>query len=218
MVAYSKQDAIQLQFTDKVKSGIFEPVASYITDPNKREDRMQEGLWAAWQCYRRGIVETSHVDDALLVHACRLRATALGRQVHTDGTHHLRDAMDPRNFHEGRVEILRLGDIHNDIDDDCDRTVNPYLRERGVSPEIWNVSAHDLYTWLADLDDRDVSMLEGRFEGDGLPEIARETGVSTSTACRRLHELGHQLADRAGIKVDTFGERRGRRPRKEAGR
>lgn len=56
-----------------------------------------------WRKARAGVL----LDDALLVHHCRLRAIDLGRQL-VRGGQRKRDALDPRNYHQRRLEILRL--------------------------------------------------------------------------------------------------------------
>jgi hypothetical protein len=58
------------------------------------------------------------LDDAILVHACRQRATDPSRYfVHCDGYKRKKDVLDPRNFMEGQVEVLHFGDVVDDVEE-----------------------------------------------------------------------------------------------------
>lgn len=105
-----QMEEINAAFTEKVKAGMFNPVARHLTNPDTAEDRMQEALALTWEMYRDRIVNRDLVlDDGILVHACRQRACDLSRQlVRANGTHRYRDAMNERAYRYRGAEIMCL--------------------------------------------------------------------------------------------------------------
>ena len=180
-------------FEQKVKRGIFNPVARHL-HPQVRDDRFAEGLALTFELFaahaERGII----LDDALLVHACRLRAQDLGRCLVRAGTsQRRRGVMDIRNFLDGKVEVLQL-------DEECPALVREAQRS-GDGDDAWIVSTVDLERWLASLPAADRQLLSLRYEGNTLHEIARVLRSSTSAVFSRLKRLGSALAAHLGLHV-----------------
>jgi hypothetical protein len=183
-------------FAAKVRAGIFAPVARHLRE-DLVDDRLAEGIGMAFEIYARKAAAGHAIDDALLVRACHLRAIDLSRRLAgADGAQPKKDVFDERNFKEGHVELLRLDGVFDQGD--------------GVSfvgfaePEVPNparrlASAVDLERWVAGLGDQDRLMLALRQGGHTLTEIGTTIGRSTSFVFGRLHELGRELAERAGL-------------------
>ena len=167
-------------FADKVSRGIFNPVARHLRD-DLRDDRLAEGVAQTFEIFARKADRGVLLDDALLVHACRLRAVDLGRHL-ARGTHSKRDVLDERN---GGLEVLHF--------DDAIRCSLPLT----INPTDTLVSAISLKRWLLTLGDRDRLMLALRYAGHTLGEIAEHIGSSTSAVFSRLRELGRQLETHA---------------------
>ncbi len=204
---------INAAFTEKVRRGIFNPVARHLTNPDTAEDRMQEGLALTWEMYRDRIVNRNLVlDDGILVHACRQRAVDLARTFVRDGSHRINDAMSERAYHEGRGEVLRLDAWTEDDEEDESHPHQIGLAEELCqSPEHKMNSALDLEEWLEELSGRDYSIMQARMAGYSLPRIASDLGVSTSTVFARAKKLGLELAGRAGVHIDMERTRSGKR-------
>jgi DNA-directed RNA polymerase specialized sigma24 family protein len=106
--------------------------------------------------------------------------------------------MDPRNFHEGKVEVLRLGKIF----DDKERCRLLGLADfMAANPVRKIISAIDLEAWLAELSAEDRQLLSMRMVGCGWNEIGNELGISGSSAWARCRRLGHELAERAQLEI-----------------
>ncbi len=202
---------INVAFTEKVKAGMFAPVARHLTNPDTAEDRMQEALALTWEMYRDRIVSRDLVlDDGILVHACRQRAVDLARTFVRDGSHRINDTMSERAYHDGRVEVMRLDAWTEDDEEDEGHPHQIGLAEELCqSPEHKMNSALDLEEWLGELTHRDYSIMEARMAGYSLPQIASDLGVSTSCVFHRAKKLGLELAGRAGVRIEKSG--RGRR-------
>ena len=68
-------------FTDKVRRGIFKPVARHLTDEATAEDRLQSAICMTWLMFARYAAERNVVlSDGILVHSCRQRAVDLDRR------------------------------------------------------------------------------------------------------------------------------------------
>lgn len=171
-------------FADKVSRGIFNPVARHLRE-DLRDDRLAEGVAQVYEMFARKAERGIEVSDAILVHACHLRAGDLGRHL-ARGTHSKRDALDERNYTGGHVEVLHLG-----LDGD-DASLG-YAAPLTNNPTTNILSALSLERWLSELSPRDRLMLALRQAGHTLAEIALELGVSTSAVFSRLKVLGRQL-------------------------
>ena len=198
---------LRSEFEKKIKRGIFNPVARLLPE-DVREDRLQDAIAQTWAMYERYAQRGELLDDAILVHSCGLRATDASRYyVPCDGYQRKRDALDPRNFMEGHVELLRFGDFDADDEhrgpDEDEEPVGFGLAEATSSnPTRRILSAINLTAWLAELPVEDRHMLELRAAGHGLEEIAEKMGISTSNIFARCKRLGLALAEHAGICVN----------------
>ena len=175
---------IRETFDQKVRSGIFGPIARHVF-PDIREDRLAEGIAFAWRLYRE---QVGNINTALLVHHARLRAVDCTRQI--AGGYCATDVLDPGNVATGAVELLHLGGQGVGL-----------ARELSSNPARNIVSAISLHGWLAGLHDRDRKLLELRATGHTLEEIAEVCGGTFGTVCKRLERLGLELAERAGITI-----------------
>jgi len=95
------QEELNEQFTDKIKRGIFRPVDRFISDRSEAEDRLQDGICQTWEMFKRYGTEKGVVlDDAILVHSCRLRATDPARRFGgaNGATCRNQDVLDPRVY------------------------------------------------------------------------------------------------------------------------
>jgi hypothetical protein len=200
-------------YGEKVKRGIFKPIERLLH--TEREDRMQEGLGLGFEQFKNKAEKTGELmDDALCVHVCRVRATDFSRHL-ARGNHTLRDASDQRNFHLGRTEVLHLDGLPDEEGDfyaEGDRTIEFGLaRHLSDNPAERLASAVDLLDWLRTLEPEDIELLALRLMGFTIEETAEAMHVSTSTAFKRLRELGTDLANRSGIQA-------GPKPRKPRSR
>jgi DNA-directed RNA polymerase specialized sigma24 family protein len=113
--------------------------------------------------------------------------------------------LDPRNFTEGRVQVLRVDGLPGEDDDfhgEEDPEVVVGLRQGlAYDPTPVLVSAIDLERWAATLRDEDRVVLGLRYSGCTLTETAAAVGCSTSAAFSRLRRLGAELAQRAGVTI-----------------
>ena len=180
-------DTTRAAFDEKVRAGIFNPVARHLHD-EIREDRLAEGIASAWRIYR---THDGDVDSALLVHHARLRACDVSRQI--AGGYSKTDVLDAR--HTGKVEVVHLDGDHLDGDD------IGLARALSSDPTHRIFGAISLRRWLEGLPEEDCRMLELRMAGHTLEETAEKMNVSTSTVFARTRKLGLELAQRAGIEV-----------------
>ncbi|MRG94632.1 hypothetical protein [Polyangium spumosum] len=196
---------IRQEFEKKIRRGIFNPVARFLHE-NIREERMQEALGFTWALYKRHAEAGDILDDALLVHACRLRAIDLSRHLASgDRTQRLKDVFDQRNYNRRRVEVLGLGEYVVEFED------NPQIdnvesnadvgraRAYSLNPTGRIISAISLNEWLATLAPRDRLLIELRAAGHDLDEIGSVLGMDRVAVCRRVKALGELLAEHAGM-------------------
>jgi DNA-directed RNA polymerase specialized sigma24 family protein len=200
------QQELRSSFNDKMKRGIFSPVARHITNLADQEDRLQEAICMTFEMAARYAERGQVLNDAILVHSCRLRAVDLGRRFVRDDAQPRRDVMHPMNYSQGKVEVLRLdGMLDDDGDfrgqDEVEALVPGLATALQTSPQRDIVSAIDLEAWVASLPEPDQQLLAMRQGGATLKEAAEKLGLSISTVFARLKALGLQLADRAGLPV-----------------
>ncbi len=146
------------------------------------------------------------LDDGILVHSCRQRATDLGRRFVRDDAQPARDVLHPLNYAKGKVEVYRLdGLIDDDGDfvaqDEVEALVPGLATALQVNPQRDVISAIDWEKWVASLPEPDQQLLAMRQAGATLADIAEHLGVSISKVFSRMKALGLQLADRAGLPV-----------------
>lgn len=193
-------ETLHEQFTRLIAAGAFEPVRRYLSSIDG-DDRLAEGLAMVWALAARKAEQGVRLDDALVVHAVRLRAQDLRRQLPRGGQPR-RDAMHRSNYVDGRVEVLHLDGL---LDDDTfaseeDRAVHLALaRCTSRDPAPFLDSAIDLGAWLAEQEADDRDLLAARYSGDSLKEIAAATGRSISATFQRLRRLGRDLAQRSMV-------------------
>jgi hypothetical protein len=194
--------AAQQQFDALVRRGVFKPCERFVCRDRDYEERVQEGLGLTWTWYRQQVAAGTVPDVALVVFAARRAMVNRGRTV-VGHEHRWHDDVYDRQGIE--VALLRLDGVHDHDDDDDQREQDPSLglARLGVSnPETNWLSAMDLDTWLGELAAEDREMVELRGAGFGLADIGRATRRSVAGVFRRTRQLGHDLAERAGIELE----------------
>jgi len=201
------QQEINEEFADKVRRKIFHPVKRHLKIEHEAEDRWQDAVAQVWAMYSRYAARGEILEDALLVHACRLRATDMNRRfVGTMGSRCTnQDVMDPRAYRDGHVWLYRLGGIHDEEQaDETDRALEVSLSETAAEdPEQRWISAIDLESWIGAQTFQDQGLLSGKMEGKTTKEVAHESRLPYMVAWRKTRNLGHELADRAGVEIRT---------------
>jgi hypothetical protein len=196
-------EEIREQFEKKVRAGIFRPVIRYVTGSDP-EERLAEAVAMTFELFARKAMAGVLLDDAVLVHHCRLRAIDLGRHL-VRGEQRARDVMDSRNYHRGKLELLRIdgapdedGDLHGEEDGNVVIGLADGLAQ-DPTPRI--IGAIDLASWARSLPERDRAMLVARYQGHTLQETAEAMDSSISAVFARLKRLGGELARRAGVTI-----------------
>lgn len=99
---------VKEMFEEKYRRGIFQAVARHLRG-DLVEDRLAEGVAMAFVQYKENAARGHVMADAVLVHACHLRAIDVGRRVAgSQGARAKGGVLDERNYKEERVEVLRL--------------------------------------------------------------------------------------------------------------
>ena len=191
---------VKRSFAAKIQRGMFNPVARHLRT-DIAEDRLAEGIAMTFELYKNSVEKGEPLSDAILVHACRLRAIDLSRRVAgSQGGHPKRDAFDPRNYTDGKLELLSLDAGCEDMEGQSslgfDEPGTPHPARRLAS-------AMDLESWLLSLDTEDRLVLALRQAGSTLEEIGDAVGKSINWARHRLLRLGRELAERAGAEVEV---------------
>jgi hypothetical protein len=185
-------DSIRSSFDQKVRAGIFNPIRRHLAS-DIAEDRLQEGIGLTWAMYLRAAEQGKELDDALLVHSCRLRAADLGRFVAPADGHRKQDVFDLRNQREEKVALVPLKAAEH---------ANIGFAERGnINPVMKILSAINLGKWLSGLEEQDRQMLELRAAGFTLEETGEKMGLSTSAVFSRCKRLGVELAEHAELQA-----------------
>jgi hypothetical protein len=197
-------EIIRSSFDQKIRSGMFKPITRRL-HADMAEDRSQDALALVYEQYRRHAERGEILDDALLVHAARLRAEDLSRQiVPAGGKARKTCAMDLRNYIEGKVEIFRLDKILHDREE-CE--LLGLAESLAANPVRKILSAIDLEAWIASLPEDDQVLLSMRMAGHRLKSIARRLGIRTERAWSRCRRLGHELAERAHLEIPASRNR-----------
>ena len=200
------QTEINKSFEDKVRRGIFKPVARHLTDETTAEDRLQTAICLTWEMFSRYAAEKNVVlSDGLLVHSCRQRAVDLNRDfVPATGTHcRNQDALDPRAYRDGKVEVLHLDGFEPSDCRESDRGVEiGYAEAMALRPERRMNSAIDLETWIDQQTSTDQLILEKKMEGYTLEQIGYDLDLKSTQVFYRAKTLGLKLAARAGVHID----------------
>lgn len=192
---------LQQQFTALIAGGAFESVRRHLT-PVEQDDRMAEAVGQVWAMAARKAELGIKMDTALLVHAVKLRAIDHRRQLARGGQPR-RDALHFANFVDGKVVVHRLDGLLDEDgfylgEGDTDLQ-SAWLAASSADPGDTLASAVDLHDWVGTLPPTDRELLEARFAGDTLAEIAASTDTSISWVFARLRRLGADLAARAGV-------------------
>ncbi len=197
------QEALHEQFTNLIERGAFDRLRRYVTTTDQ-DDRMAEAIGQVWAMASRKAELGIRMDNALVVHAVKLRAIDHRRQLARGGQPR-RDVMHFSNFVDGKVEIHRIDGL---LDEDghftreCDNVLQvAWLAATSLDPADQLASAIDIDAWLTSLDDADRDLLAGRLAGFSLQELASRTNRSITAVFQRLRTLGADLADHAGIIV-----------------
>jgi hypothetical protein len=198
------------QFTAKIKKGIFKPIMRRLSDATTAEDRLQDAVASTWLHFRKHALRGEILPDGILVFFCRMRATDLRRNfVPADGQRG-RDVLEPRNYHRGRVQVLRLDGVYDDQNAEGDRELHFYAEQMAANPSRKLRSAHDLCRWIGDLSHLDQHLMARKYEGASTAEIASELQMGYSPVHYRIKRRGLELAQRAGVRIGSRKD--GRRP------
>jgi len=197
-------ETIRSRFDQKIRSGMFKPITRRL-HADMADDRTQDALALVYEQYRRHAEGGEILDDAILVHAARLRAEDLSRQIVPAGGKARKGCvMDLRNYIEGKVEVLRLDQILQDKQE-CEML--GMAESLAANPVRKIVSAIDLEAWIASLPEDDQVLLSMRMAGHRLKSIARRLGIRTEKAWSRCRRLGHELAERAQLEIPVSRQR-----------
>ena len=192
-------------FDDKVRRGIFNPIARFVTNHADSEDRVQDAVCQTWAMYRRYAVEKDTVlDDALLVKKASWVVTDLARRfVGKDGAScRCQDVHSQAAYRAGNVELLRLDCIDDDGAEE-DRSISfGYAEAEAGNPAHKLNSAIDLEAWLGGLTHMDRSIMEAKMAGFTTTQIASDLDLTYGVAYRKEKQLGHELAARAGVRIE----------------
>jgi hypothetical protein len=203
---------INERFQCMVKKGVFKSVARFIT--NDTEERLAEGIAQTFELYRQHALRGVELDVPVLVCVCRRRTVDLSRHL-VKGQHSLKDPLDPRAFHQGRVELVHLDgglpDEDGELGAEGDSQLEATIFDRESSnPTATIISTISLSEWLEELTKQDLALISLRLQGFTLLEISIEVGKSITITCQRLQQLGEDLANHAQLPVP-------RRPRRARG-
>jgi hypothetical protein len=208
------EEQLRAHFDGLVRRGAFRRGVARFLPESILDERMQDAIAQTWETYVRYAGRGRILEDALLVHHARIRAVDPSRYfVKCEGQQRLRDAMDFRNYANGRVEILHLDGLPEDESDygDGDPQLHGLASALSIAPARNLASAVDLEAWLDQLDESDRNLLAAKASGFTLDETATDAGVSTSTVFNRTKQLGEELAARVGVDLTATERRRERR-------
>ncbi len=152
-------------FGEKVRRGLFAPVARHVYDYPDPEDRLQDAIAQTWMLYRRNALERGQIlSDAVLTVACKRYARDYrSRFVPGERCKRAEDVLDPRAVRYG---VRLTSDDAASTRDDPDLSL-AYQALRGE---------------LGDLD-RDV--LDGLLDGRTTRDLGAELNLSSSSVTRR---------------------------------
>jgi hypothetical protein len=203
-------EQVHEQFAGLMARRAFEPVRRHLTGSDA-DDRLAEGIGMVWERALRKPQQGVRLDDALVVHAVRLRAIEIRREF-VKGRQPRRDALHRANYADGRTEVFHIDGFEDD-DGAWPREGDVGLQVAWLSaltqdPTHAILSALDLDKWLVGLDDADRNLLAGRLMGMSLHELATASGRSISATFARLRWLGRALAENAALPVGRMKRRR----------
>lgn len=209
-------DTLRQHFGSLVRRGVFRPILRFLP-VLIAEEQLQDAICQTYEMYERYAERGKILPDAILVHSCRQRAVDPNRRfVKADGCQPKRDVYDPRNYLEGRLELLRF-------DGAADEDGRLYSEEGDVGVEyslydafVMDPSEHldsaiDLLNWFKKLAPHDQKLVALRLAGYTLGEIADELRLPITVVCHRCLEIGTMLAEIVGIELQAV--KRERKPR-----
>lgn len=196
------ENDISEKFSSMVKKGTFKSVSRFIS--TDAEERLQEGICQTFELYRAHALRGVELAVPVLVCVCRRRAVDLSRHL-VRGQHSLKDPLDPRAFHQGRVELVHLDGVpdgEGDLDGEGDHQLEATIFDKeSANPTAKIISTISLAAWVAKLTKEDLALISLRIQGFTLTEIADEVSRSISVICQRLQQLGQDLAQHAQLPV-----------------
>ena len=194
-------EELNLAFSQKYRCGMFDPVKRFLARQPDPEDRFADAVAQTWSMYSRYALEKGRIlDDALLVHAVKLRAIDLGHRF-VPGRGRRRDAMGDAAYQMDGVDVNHLdGEIENTAGFWIAAEMHGFVHGAG-SPESHWISRLDLERWLSDRSDDERTILSGRFAGLTNKEIGQQLQLNDIAVCRRVRSLGRELAEAVGVAV-----------------
>jgi biotin operon repressor len=198
------------RFAHLVESGALKACERHVACAYDADDRIAEDIGGTWKWYQQQIALGRDPELALIRHCCKLRTVDRSHRLDCgDGGHWPQDV-----YHmQGRsgVELRRLQLLDHE-DDRVEQDPNVGLAEAGCQDPTEKLdSALDLKAWLRELPARDRTLLAMRQAGHGLEAIGKKLKATSSTIWKHSQELGAELAERAGVKIEN--KRRQRLPR-----
>jgi len=192
---------VHQQFDRLMRKHAFSPIRRFLTSVDS-DDRLAEGIAMSYEAALRKADQGVLLDDAIVIHAARLRAIEIRRQF-VKGGQPRRDALHRANYTDGRTEVFHLDGLMDDGgewhgDGDVDLQV-AWLAATTLDPADQLASAIDIDAWLTSLGEADRDLLAGRLAGFSLQELASRTDRSTTSVLQRLRDLGTDLAHHADI-------------------
>lgn len=115
----------------------------------------------------------------VLVCVCRRRAVDLSRHL-VKGQHSVKDPLDPRAYHQGRLELVHLDGVPDgdgELDGEGDHQLEATIFDKeSANPTAKIISTISLAAWMATLTNEDLALISLRVQGFTLTEIADEVG------------------------------------------
>lgn len=193
-----------------VASGALKACERHVAGAYDSDERIAEGLAMTWDWYRKQIALGREPDLALVRHCCRMRMIDRShRFAPCDGARWSRDVYCMQGRRGVELRRLQLVD-HRDDRVEEDEALG--LAEAGCQDPTEKLdSALDLEAWLGDLSAPERTLLAMRQAGHGLEAIGKKLKATSSTIWKQSQQLGAELAERAGVKIEK--KRRQRLPR-----
>ncbi|MBI4932498.1 MAG: hypothetical protein HY828_01390 [Actinobacteria bacterium] len=192
--------AARARFESLVKSGALRACERYVAGDYDGEDRIQEGIGMTWAWYQKQVALGRDPELRLIRHCCKCRTIDRSHRLDSgDRCHWPQDVYQMQG--RSGVELKRLQLLDGE-DDRIEEDPNLGLAEPGCAdPTEKYHSAIDLEAWLGQLSAQERQLLALRQAGHGLVDIGNKVKATSSTVWKHCQELGHELAERAGIEL-----------------
>lgn len=198
------------QFAALIDCGVFKPCERFVCRDQDYEERVQEGLGLTYRWYAQQVAAGTTPDLALTRHACHMRMIDRSHRLDSGDRRHWTSDVYAMQGRRG-VELRRL-QLVDDADDRLEEDPHLGLAEPGAQdPSEKMNSALDLEAWLKQLSADDRRLLAMKQAGYGLEAIGKKLKLTSATTWKYGQQLGHDLAERAGITIEK--KRRERLPR-----